>query len=576
MTTTAPTQRRGPDFTPGSLLAVWWTLAMTAAVLWPFMTHGELLLRDMVVPEVLPLTDAALGLGDSPARAVPQDAILALIGTALNTPTVVTGLLFTAFMIGGVSASELARRLLGAGPAGQIAAVTMTIWTPYAVERLLQGHWSVVIAAVLLPAIALASVTHRPGWRASAMAVAGLTPTGALLAGIAALTAARDLRDRLLAGLTTALISAPWLIATAVSHSPVTSDASGAAAFAPRAEHLTGTIGALAGLGGIWNSDVVPASRETGASALLVLGLLGLFLLGARRAWRWGWHGGITAEEASLLHARRRLIMVAPLVVVLTAALATPWGIAAMESALVSVPGAGLLRDGQKWVALAIPGYGLLAAAGAEAMAALLPDRRRFLAGGVAALMVMVAVPELPTAVAPLRPQQSWSGWQWVAGIVALDDDALVPLPAASYRIINGRPVYDPATKRLPAPVLASAELNVGGELVDAADARAAAARSALLRADDDAVATLAELGVGWVLVQDSPGPMGAAETVLAQLDEVHRDERLRLYHVPGPITQLPRPDRSPAWVGLALWAAMLLAGPVAAALRALLRRPAG
>src|SRR5690625_7791724 len=54
-----------------------------------------------------------------------------------------------------------------------------------------------------------------------------------------------------------------------------------AQAFAPRAEEAVGTLGALLGLGGIWNADAVPDSRHLGF-ALFGLGVFACVLLGIR------------------------------------------------------------------------------------------------------------------------------------------------------------------------------------------------------------------------------------------------------------------------------------------------------
>ena len=56
---------------------------------------------------------------------------------------------------------------------------------------------------------------------------------------------------------------------------------------------------------------------------------------------------------------------------VVPALMATGPGLALLEAAVRAVPGLGVLRDAQKWVALAVPGY---AVAGAGAVVTL---RRR-------------------------------------------------------------------------------------------------------------------------------------------------------------------------------------------------------
>ena len=220
----------------GQMIVVGWTFLLVAAVLWPFASPGMPMLRDMVVPPHPALTDAAWGLGESAARSAPQDTVLALAGGFTDAGLVMRLLMLCGLTVGGVAAAELVRRVLHVGVVGQIAAVTMLLWNPFVVERLLQGQWSLVLAMALLPAVALTTIIAAPWWRATAMAVAGLTPTGALLAVAVAVVAARTWRDRLVALGTGAVVSAPWLVATVLGSGAGVADPAGAAAFAARAE----------------------------------------------------------------------------------------------------------------------------------------------------------------------------------------------------------------------------------------------------------------------------------------------------------------------------------------------------
>ena len=470
-------------------------------------------------------------------------------------------LMLCGLTVGGVAAAELVRRVLHVGVVGQIAAVTMLLWNPFVVERLLQGQWSLVLAMALLPAVALTTIIAAPWWRATAMAVAGLTPTGALLAVAVAVVAARTWRDRLVALGTGAVVSAPWLVATVLGSGAGVSDPAGAAAFAARAERWVGTLGTVAGLGGIWNRQAVPVAREAGPAALAVVALLALFVVGARMAW--GSRARLGSSHSAIIGARRRLIVLAVASVIVVAALATPPGISLMEWALETVPGAGLLRDAQKWVALAVPGYVVLAAAGAETIARQIPDHRRWLAALFAVTVIIAAVPDLPRAVAPVKPVAPWPGWSAVSGIVAMDDTAVAVLPAGPYRIIDGRPTYDPAVKTLPAPVLATGDLVVSGVAVGGEGSTSATVEKTLLDAPDHAIDVLRAHGAGWVLVENSPGEMGDSERVLSRLEVVYSDEHLTLHRVPGAIERPERADRTLAWIALLAWAAMALAGPV-------------
>src|SRR5699024_10529237 len=249
--------------------------------------------------------------------------------------------------------------------AGRLTAATLAVWNPYVAERLLQGHWSLLAGYAALPWLVWAGVRMRrspaagAGVTLLALAAAGLTPTGAVLGlTVALVTSALPGGWRRSARVLTvvtgfAAVAAPWLITAAAAAPGTTSDPAGVDAFAARAEPHLGTLGSLAGLGGIWNSQAVPGSR-TGLGALLgTVVLLALVVCGARGVWRRRAHPMIAA-----------LAVLAAAAVVMTALAATAPGLAAGRWLVEQVPGAGLFRDAQKWVALAMPGYALAAALG--------------------------------------------------------------------------------------------------------------------------------------------------------------------------------------------------------------------
>ncbi|KXW73035.1 membrane protein, partial [Mycolicibacterium phlei DSM 43071] len=158
-----------------------------------------------------------------------------------------------------------------------------------------------------------------------------------------------------MAGLSAAVVAAlPWLVAAAVARSLASSQAEGVAAFAARAEPGLGTLLSLAGLGGIWNGEAVPASRTTLFAVVATVVLLGVVALGLPVAVR---------RPAAV-----PLLVLAAVAVVVPALMATGPGLAATEAVIRTLPGLGVLRDAQKWVALAVPGY---AVAGAGAVLAL-------------------------------------------------------------------------------------------------------------------------------------------------------------------------------------------------------------
>ena len=96
-------------------------------------------------------------------------------------------------MAGGLGRGPTGRAtvLPESGAGGQFVAITLAIWNPYVGERLLQGHWSLLLGYGCLPWVATTMLALRstesaswPGIFGLAfwIALAGLTPTGLLLA----------------------------------------------------------------------------------------------------------------------------------------------------------------------------------------------------------------------------------------------------------------------------------------------------------------------------------------------------------------------------------------------------------
>ncbi|GAA1165783.1 hypothetical protein CGLAUT_11165 [Corynebacterium glaucum] len=411
---------------------------LVLAVTWPFLVPagvGEAFaLRDMLVFDQMALTRASLGYGDLAARNVPQDALLGIVPWPM--------LALRMIMVGAAIAAAVSAYRLSRSSLGKAAAMTVLLWNPFVIERLLQGHWSLVAAAWLLPAVAFAP----PAQATLAHWLASLTPTGA----IAAATFARGWRGIL----TTALTCAPWVVAGLLTPASATSSAASAALFAPRAETFVGTLGALLGLGGIWNADAVPESRNLGF-ALFGIGLFAILALGWRAVnTRWLVLAGIGFAIALASWAG----LLAPLI--------------------ETVPGAGLLRDSQKWLILTLPAC--TAAAGA-----LTPKL-----AGTALLMALLQVPDAPLALRALTPT--------AIEFPAIDhrgrDVFFVDRPALID--IGGRVVVDPAPKAMNA--VESGLLLVDGTVADPPSPRWLAAQ----RAQNDLEA-LKSLGIGVVVYPD-------------------------------------------------------------------------
>ncbi len=526
------------------------TLAVTA----PLFAPGYLLLRDAVSTPRSYLSDAALGLSEAAPRALPQDFAVALASSVVDGGLVVKVLSTVGLWLAGWGAARLAATVLpDSGVAGQCVAATLAVWNPYVAERLLQGHWSLIVGYGCLPWVADAMLRLRgqhAGWAGLGalvfwIALAGLTPTGLMLAAsvaVACVFAAGDGRPRwqcAAAALGTALITAlPWLSAAIVAGSLAPSQAEGIAAFAARAEPGLGTLGTLASLGGIWNGAAVPASRTTLFAVVAAVVLLGVVALGLPVVIR---------RPAAV-----PLLWLAALAVVVPAAMASGPGLAAVEAMVRALPGLGVVRDGQKWVALAVPGYSLAGAAAVITLRQRLPMAVTAL---VCCAALITTLPDLAWGVGGKVSAVSYPpGWAAVAAMINADPRPVAVLPVDSMRRFEWAgeaPVLDPLPRWVRADVLSTGDLVIGDRVVPGEGVRARAVQQ-MLRSGTDRD-QLASAGVGWVVVESG----SAADTL--PLPIAYHDEGLTLYRVGGDYPKAR--GRGIALATHLAWLALLAAG---------------
>lgn len=551
-----------------------YALILAVAVTAPLLAPGYLLLRDAVSTPRSYLSDAALGLSEAAPRALPQDFLVAVLSAVVDGGVVVKALLVTGLFLAGWGAARLAGQVVPeAGVPGQLVATTLAVWNPYVAERLLQGHWSLLVGYGCLPWVAAAVIglrtdraTHWPMWAAAVfwIAVAGLTPTGLILAAVVAgvciaVPGGGVSRLRCAAGILAASIGAalPWLTASALGSALGSSPPSGLTAFAARAEPGLGTLGSLAGLGGIWNAEAVPVSRTT----LLALAATAVLL---------------TVVAVGLPTAVRRpaavpLLVLGAVSIVAPALAATGPGLALLRAIVDAAPGLGVLRDGQKWVALAMPGYAI-AGAGAVLTA------RRWSRPAVSALIAVAALiavlPDLAWGVGgKVVPVHYPPGWAAVAETVNADPGAVVVLPADTMRRFawaGPAPVLDPMPRWLRPEVLTTGDLTISGQTVLGEGGRAREIQRMLLagqRPQD-----LAAAGVRWVVVEGgTAGETGNAEQTLRELPVSYQDVDLTLYRVGGTSPVAAQGKRQLLIAVHLVWIALL--GVSGVALAASLRR---
>ncbi|MGH3724887.1 MAG: hypothetical protein ACRDUS_12300 [Mycobacterium sp.] len=543
---------------------------MAAAIIAPLAAPGYLLIRDAVSTPRSYLTDSALGVTEAAPRAIPQDFFIAVMTVLIDGGVLVKLLLAVGLWLAGWGAARLAARLVPeAGIGGELVAATIAVWNPYVAERLLQGHWSLLLGYGCLPWVALTITRLRAAtdvgtWCALAfwIALAGLTPTGTVLALIVGLAAAPDRRSRLGVLAISVFAAMPWLVASGLGTAIPAGDEAGVHAFAARAEPGLGTLGSLASLGGIWNASAVPASRST----LFALAFSAVLLV------------VVAVGVVVLLRTRTALglLGIAVAAVAIPALLATGPGLMLTTWLITEVPGLGILRDGQKWVALAMPGY---AVAGAAAITAMREPSSRWVAAGLACVALLFTLPDLAWGVGGQVESVTYpAGWSTVAARINAEPHPVAVLPPETLRHYpwgpSSIPVLDPFPRWIRADVVSSGDLRVDGQDVRG-DGRRGRRVEELLRAGAGP-RELAAQGIGWVVVQaGTPGEQGLSSKTLSQLEAVYRDGDIALYRVPGPWAPIEASSsrRMAVLAAHLVWVLLLAAGPAAAVIRLRERR---
>jgi hypothetical protein len=536
----------------------------------PLMGPGYLLLRDAVSTPRSYLSDSALGLISAP-RAAPQDFAIALASHCVDGGVVVKALLVVGLWLAGWGAARLVAKVLpDAGVGGQFVAITLAIWNPYVGERLLQGHWSLLLGYGCLPWVATTVLTLRStdsaAWTrlfglAFWIALAGLTPTGLILAATVGLVCAAapgvGRRRWLCAAVTLggALVAAlPWLTAAVLGVSSadhIWARVPDVAAFAARAEPGLGTLASLASLGGIWNGEAVPASRTTLFAVASAVALLAVVVTGLPALLRY--------------RAAVPLVVLAAVSVLLPAALATGPGLGVLHAVVDAAPGLGVLRDGQKWVALAMPGYAL---AGAGAVLTL----QRWLRPAAAALAccaaLVLSLPDLAWGVGgKVEPVHYPTDWTTVAAAINGQPAKVTVLPVDTMRRFawsGPAPVLDPLPRWVRADVLTTGDLIISGMVIPGEGTRAREVQRLLLAGSDPNA--LRRGGVGWLVVElRTPGDMGLAARTFERLPVAYRGRDLLLYRVGGDTAGESAGRRLTVVIAHLVWLAMLAGGAIGA-----------
>ncbi|SCF33599.1 hypothetical protein [Micromonospora mirobrigensis] len=503
-------------------------LTVTALVLAPLAAPGYVLSYDMVFVPHQPWRAELVVPGDSLPRAVPLDALVSLAGQLAPGWLVQRVVLAAVLLLAVVGAGRLVptRR-----PVTRAVAALGYAWTPYLAERLLIGHWGLLLAYGALPWLVGAAIGVRAGRPGSlrrlvpAALPAAVTPTGGLiaLATVAVLVARRDAPRRTVGAVgAVLLLNLPWLVAAALTRADGRSDPAGVTAFAARAENWSGWFGALAGTGGIWNAQTTPTSRSSPLAPVATVLLLGAAVLGLG-ALRRRWPGGAAVRLAALAAGG---FLAASLGVL-------PGTAAALRWAVATVPGAGLLRDGQKFLVPYALLLALAVALGVERLADRVAERGAVVGGRVlvasALLLPLVVLPDLAYGVGGrLRPVRYPADWAEVARRLDGRPGEVLSLPFGAYRAYpwnDGRTVLDPLPRYVDADVVVDDTLWVGDLRVAGENPRAAEVARVLTSGSP-----VAATGVRWVVVQRMVGDRRIDPAAMAGLREVYAGTDLTLY----------------------------------------------
>lgn len=533
----------------------------------PLAAGGFFLQVDSVAVPNQPLLPWMWGAGSAPPRSVPQDAIVAVVDNAVPGWILQRTLIVASLVLLGTGVAHLLRQRPRLDRA---CAAVVAVWSTYVFERMAMGHWGLLLGVAVLPWVMAAAADARagvPGAAARAVAWAALgslvPSAGALqLAGVVAVLAWPGPRTaRPSAGVLVGVLAlqSVWILPGVLQ--PGAPSELAAEVFGLRAEGWSGAFLTAVTTGGIWNAAAVPPSRQTWMPILAALVLLAAAVAGASSV------------------RRLRATIVGPLVVL--AGLGFGWALltaipafADLVLRIESIPGGGLLRDAQKWLA---PWLILLALSAGSGLARL----ARRLAGSDArgpaiALVVLVPILLLPDLAfgmwGRMQAVRYPAGWEEVRTHLdaSADPGDVVSWPWSTFRAYGWnarRTSLDPAPRYLPRTVVTDSRLLVQQAdqlvIVPSDDPRSTAVGESLLA--DDAAERLARLGVGWILVQRgqpaSPGfptalPAGleSASTPVVRAGEL---ELRRLSTAPadqGPPGRLPVVG---AWVA---WALALIA----------------
>ncbi|MFL6062964.1 MAG: hypothetical protein ACJ72E_17180 [Marmoricola sp.] len=543
----------GRRWVPAACTATLALLALAPVVL----ARGYVLVGDMSFVPDQPWKSAWLGLDGSVPRAVPADAFTSALSHVVPGDLLQKVVLLGALLGAGVGAIRLVRVLLGERAViAPTAAAVLYLWNPWVLERLAIGHWGLVVSYAALPWVAAAAhLVRRDGARALALvpglAVAAFaSPTGGIMASLVALVLVAERgRVRRLAEVVAiaAVLNLPWLLPGLIV-STEAGDPAGVNAFAARADTPFGVVGSLLSLGGIWKSSIVPGERDSwflvGIALLVTVAGLVVLLLRSRPG------------QGAAAGVHRRLLALA-LIGFLLAVLPTGGPGRDLVRALVEhVPGGGLLRDSQKWLALFVLPVCVGVGVGFDAVRGWLVRHDALSPAllGAVALFPVILLPSLAWGLAGHLEPVHYPA-EWAQARTALEDQPAADLrtavfPWSAYRRLpwnDQRAALDPALRYFPGEVVTDDALPVGRTTIAGEDP-VSARIGAALAAGDPLRPVLDSAGIRYLLVEriGEDASSLAARVAAGDAAVLHDGPELELFDLGH---GRPRHDLGRAWI---------------------------
>jgi hypothetical protein len=526
------------------------SLVLALIVTAPLLRPGFTLVYDMVFVPKPHFNRAMLGLSPIAPRSVPTGLAVALLSRALTGQVVQKVALFGIFALAAFGAARLVQARHWAA---RVAAGVLYAWNPLLFERILLGHWALLLGYALLPwvvkaALALRRVEPGAGWRlvlALAATVVASPYAGVIGAAIAAAVVLAPphqmssvLRNSAIVFGAAAAVNLPWLVPGLLHPDGPGQPGLAQFLFKARSDSPLGTLGSLASLGGLWRTDLAPPGRGTVAWIPVFLLIAALAVIGWRslmRVWPSGAVWGLLGVSAAGL-----LLAWAPSVLGLDQAVL--W-------LSKTLPGGGFLRDSQKFViplslSLSI-GFGMAV----ERILSIAPT-------GKLRLAFVLLLPLLPVGLAPtlawgaggrLTPVAYPSAWDRVEEIQAADPakGAMLVLPWHAYLPFSwneGRVVSNPSGQYFSRRAVTNTAIEVGRFRLSPEDPWTTLA-DPLIRADGAFGGELPRIGVRYVLLFKT-ADWRSFPARLQDLDRVLDAPDLSLYRgvVPSSLPSFPTP----------------------------------